>query len=166
MKRTPFAKWPCSIARTVDLLGDWWTPLVLREAFYGTRRFDGFERTLGIGRNVLTQRLNRLVDEGALERVPYQQRPLRHEYVLTEKGCELFPILAAINRWGDRWLTGESGPPVVLHHTTCGHDTEAVVVCDHCREPLRAEDIRPRLGPGFPARLREAALTTGRFDAE
>ena len=98
-----------------------------------------------------------------LKRVPYQQRPTRYEYLLTEKGRELFPILAAINRWGDRWLTSESGPPVVLRHTSCGHDTEAVVVCAHCHEPLRAEHITPRLGPGFPPRLRETALATGRF---
>jgi DNA-binding HxlR family transcriptional regulator len=163
VKRTRFASWPCSIARTVDLLGDWWTPLVLREAFYGTKRFDDFERILGIGRNVLTQRLNRLVDEDVLERVPYQDRPLRHEYVLTEKGRELFPILAAINRWGDRWLASVAGAPIVLHHTTCDHDTHALVVCEYCREPLDLDDIAPRLGPGFPERQRKAALATGRF---
>src|SRR5436190_6121311 len=86
VKRTPFSRWPCSVARTVDLLGDWWTPLVLREAFYGVRRFDEFQRTLGIGRNVLTQRLTRLVDEGLLERVAYCEHPPRHEYRLTDKG--------------------------------------------------------------------------------
>src|ERR1700682_4106352 len=85
MKRTSFARWPCSIARTVDLLGDWWTPLVLRECYLGTRRFEDFQRNLSIGRNVLTQRLNRLVDEALLERVPYQQGPVRNHYVLTPK---------------------------------------------------------------------------------
>lgn len=163
MKRTRFARWPCSIARTVDLLGDWWTPLVLREAFYGTTRFDGFESMLHIGRNVLTQRLNRLVDEGVLKRVAYQERPMRYEYLLTEKGRELFPIIAAINRWGDRWLAPEAGPPVVLHHTGCDADTQALVVCEHCREPLTIDEISVHLGPGFPERLRDAALATGRF---
>lgn len=163
MKRTPFAKWPCSIARTVDLLGDWWTPLVLREAFYGTKRFDDFQRVLGIGRNVLTQRLNRLVTEEILERVPYQDRPVRYEYVLTGKGRELFPVLAAINSWGDRWLAPDAGPPVVLRHEPCGHDTHAEVVCASCRAPLELDDIEVRLGPGFPDRHREAALATGRF---
>lgn len=166
VKRTSFASWPCSIARAVDLLGDWWTPLVLREAFYGTKRFDEFEQVLGIGRNVLTQRLNRLVDEGVLERVPYQERPVRHEYVLTAKGRDLFPVLAAIHRWGDRWLADEAGPPVVLHHTACDHDTHAEVVCAHCREPLAIEDITPRLGPGYPDRHREAAFATGRFSTD
>ena len=163
MKRTRFDDWPCPIARATDLIGDWWTPLVLREAFYGTTRFDGFERTLRIGRNVLTQRLTRLVDEGVLERVPYQDRPVRYDYLLTEKGRDLFPIIAAINRWGDRWLAPEAGPPVVLHHATCAHDTAALVVCEHCREPLTSQDVSVRLGPGFPDRHRAAALATGRF---
>lgn len=163
MKRTPFRTWPCSIARTVDLLGDWWTPLVLREAFYGTKRFDDFQRVLGIGRNVLTQRLNRLVEEGIFERAPYQERPVRHEYVLTDKGRELFPVLAAINSWGDRWLASDAGVPVVLHHTSCDHDTNAVVVCSHCCGELELPDVQVRLGPGFPDRHRRAALATGRF---
>jgi DNA-binding HxlR family transcriptional regulator len=151
MKRTAFADWPCSLARSVDLLGDWWTPLVLREAFYGVRRFDDFQRRLGIGRNILTQRLNRLVAEGMFERQPYQDRPLRHEYVLTEKGRDFFPVVAAIVRWGDRWLAGDEGPPLVLHHTACDHDTQAEVVCSHCGEPLELREIRARPGPGFPA---------------
>lgn len=163
MKRTSFAKWPCSIARTVDLVGDWWTPLVLREAFYGTTRFDDFERILGIGRNVLTQRLNRLVEVGVLTRVPYQQNPVRHNYVLTEKGRDLFPILAAMGSWGDKWLANEDGPPVVLMHTACDHPANAEVVCSHCREPLDAREIKPNLGPGFPERHRASALATGRF---
>ena len=165
MKRTSFAKWPCSIARTVDLLGDWWTPLVLREAYYGTTRFDDFERVLGIGRNVLTQRLNRLVDADIFERVAYQDNPPRYDYVLTDKGRDFFPVLAAITSWGDRWLAPDDGPPVVLHHATCAHDTSAEVVCAHCREPLRLEDVTARLGPGYPVRHRAAALATGRFDA-
>ncbi len=165
MKRTPFSGWPCSIARTVDLLGDWWTPLVLREASFGVTRFDDFQRSLHIGRNILTQRLNRLVAEGLLERVPYQQRPPRHEYVLTEKGRDVFPVLAAIARWGDRWLAGEAGPPVVFHHHPCGHATHAEVVCAVCGEPLRLEDVHAELGPGFPAGLRAGTLTTGRFTA-
>jgi DNA-binding HxlR family transcriptional regulator len=163
VKRTRFAGWPCSIARTIDLLGDWWTPLVLREALYGTTRFDDFERTLRIGRNVLTQRLSRLVDVGILERVPYQNNPPRYDYLLTDMGRDVFPILAAIAGFGDKWLTGADGPPVVLHHTTCQHDTQAEVVCSHCRQPLHISDITTRLGPGYPARHRAAALATGRF---
>jgi DNA-binding HxlR family transcriptional regulator len=150
MKRTEFADWPCSIARSVDLLGDWWTPLVLREAFLGVRRFDDMQRSLGIGRNVLTQRLKRLVDEDMLDRVRYQEKPDRFEYVLTEKGRDFYPVLAAMITWGDRWLSGEEGPPIVLHHAPCGHDMTAKVVCSECGEPIRARDMRPRLGPGYP----------------
>ncbi|MGH8999369.1 MAG: winged helix-turn-helix transcriptional regulator [Acidimicrobiia bacterium] len=164
MKRTPFAQWPCSVARSMDLLGDWWTPLVLREAYYGTRRFDQMQRTLRIGRNVLTQRLGRLVDEGMLKRVLYQSKPDRYEYVLTDKGRDFFPVLVAMMAWGDRWLSDEKGPPVALRHTTCGRAMSAAVVCGECGAPLRLEEVRASLGPGFPDRLRPAAEATGRFE--
>jgi DNA-binding HxlR family transcriptional regulator len=147
VRRTGFADWPCSLARSVDLLGDWWTPLVLRDAYYGVRRFEDFQRSLGIGRNILTQRLSRLVDEGMLERRPYQDRPVRHEYVLTDKGRDFFPVVAAIVRWGDRWLAGDEGPPVTLHHVPCDHDMHAEVVCSQCREPLALRDVTARLEP-------------------
>jgi DNA-binding HxlR family transcriptional regulator len=150
VKRTPFADWPCSVARTVDILGDWWTPLVLRECYLGVRRFEDFQRSLGIGRNILTRRLTRLVDEGMLDRRPYQERPLRHEYVLTAKGRDFFPVIAAIMRWGDTWLGGDEGPPVVLHHRGCDHDMHAEVVCSHCGEQLTLRDVRGRPGPGLP----------------
>lgn len=153
MKRTRFSQWPCSVARTVDLLGDWWTPLVLRESFYGVRRFDDFQRSLKIGRNILTERLKRLVDEDLLDRVPYQHKPVRHEYVLTEKGRDFFPVLMAMMRWGDRWLAEESGPPVQLRHTRCDHEMHAEVVCSHCGEPVELRDVRARPGPGFPKAL-------------
>jgi DNA-binding HxlR family transcriptional regulator len=150
MKRTEFASWPCSVARTVDLLGDWWTPLVLREAFLGVRRFDDMQRELGIGRNVLTQRLKRLVEEGLLERILYQEKPDRYEYHLTDKGRDFYPVLAAMIAWGDRWLSGEEGPPIVLRHTACGHDMTAKVVCSECGEPIQAREVRASLGPGYP----------------
>jgi DNA-binding HxlR family transcriptional regulator len=151
VKRTPFADWPCSVARTVDLVGDWWTPLVLRECCYGVRRFEDFQRNLGIGRNILTQRLNRLVDEGLLERRRYHDHPVRHEYVLTEMGRDFFPVIAAMTRWGDRWLGGADGPPVVLHHASCDHDMHAEVVCSECGEQLELRDVSATLGPGHPA---------------
>lgn len=163
MKRTSFSNWPCSIARAVDLLGDAWTPLVLREAFYGIHRFDAFQQELGIARNTLTDRLRRLVDEGLLEKRPYQDEPRRYDYVLTEKGRDFFGVLAAISRWGDRWLAGEEGAPVAFHHDTCGHDTEAEVVCAVCREPLRAEDTSMRMGPGYPRRLSRRPDVRRRF---
>lgn len=143
MRRTSFADWPCSIARTADVVGDPWVLLILREAFRGATRFDGFEERLGIARNTLTQRLGRLVEEGILEKVAYQEHPERFDYRLTESGQDLYAVLAAMLAWGDRWRAPD-GPPVVLTHETCGHDTSAVVVCDHCREPLRPEHTAMR----------------------
>jgi DNA-binding HxlR family transcriptional regulator len=163
VKRTSFAKWPCSIARTVDLLGDWWTPLVLREAFYGVRRFEEFQASLGIGRNILTERLRRLVQQDLMERRKYQDRPQRYEYVLTTKGRDFYPVLAAIVAWGDRWLDRGKGAPVLLRHRTCGKITHAEVVCAECGEPLAARDMTVELGPGFPPKLVDNPITRARF---
>lgn len=134
----------------MDLLGDWWTPLVLREAFYGIRRFDAFQQSLGIARNTLTDRLRRLVDEGLLEKRPYQTEPVRHDYVLTEKGLDFYGVLLVMNRWGDRWLAGEAGPPVVVHHDVCGQESHAEVVCAACGESMTADNTSSRMGPGYP----------------
>jgi DNA-binding HxlR family transcriptional regulator len=150
----------------MDLLGDWWTPLVLRDSFYGIKRFDEFQRSLGIGRNVLTDRLRSLVEAGLLERVRYQEKPARYEYVLTESGTDFFPVLAAMTRWGDRWLAGEEGPPIEVRHTPCGHEAEATVVCSHCGRPVERKDVTLRPGPGYPPKLREWAAASGRFDTE
>lgn len=162
MKRTSFAGWPCSVARTVDLLGDWWTPLVLRDAMSGIRRFEEFERSLGLSRNVLSQRLSRLVDEGLLAKVAYQERPVRYEYRLTDKGRDFFGVIAALMAWGDRWLATD-GPPVNLRHTTCGQVTTAHVVCSACGEHLELDEVRGEPGPGFPKRLRATATRESRF---
>jgi DNA-binding HxlR family transcriptional regulator len=140
----------------MDLLGDWWTPLVLRQAFFGSRRFDEFQNALGIGRNVLTQRLKRLVAEGLFERRLYQSRPPRYDYVLTEKGADFLGVLASIMSWGDRWLDREKGAPVLLRHVPCGRVTRAEVVCEHCREQLTRRTLELLPGPGLPERAREA----------
>jgi DNA-binding HxlR family transcriptional regulator len=153
MRRTSFSGWPCSIARTADLLGDAWTLLVLREVFYGESRFERLQQSLGAPRNTLTDRLRRLVDAGLLDRHAYQTDPVRRDYVLTEKGRDFFGVLAAMVSWGDRWLTDDGGVPVVLHHRACGHDAHAEVVCSECQAPLRASDVTARPGPGYPARL-------------
>ena len=153
MRRTSFANWPCSVARTMDLLGDWWTPLVLREATYGIRRFDDFQRELGIARNTLAERLRRLVEAGLFEKRVYEDLPVRYEYLLTEAGREFYQVLLAMTSWGDRWLAEESGPPIVTRHETCGHDFHAEVVCSHCREPVALADVAPRPGPGYPVKL-------------
>lgn len=150
MTRTSTADWPCTIARTVDLIGEGWTLLVMRQACLGTRRFEDFQRSLGIARNILTLRLNRLVEEGLLARVEYQDRPVRQEYRLTEKGRDVYPILAAMAAYGDKWLVGDEGTPLVLRHTSCGHDMHAVVTCSECAEPLDVRRVEARMGPGYP----------------
>ncbi|MFI5778103.1 winged helix-turn-helix transcriptional regulator [Nocardia sp. NPDC051570] len=163
MKRTSFANWPCSIARTMDLLGDWWTPLVLREAFYGIRRFDEFQQELGIARKTLSERLRRLVEADLLEKRIYETTPIRYEYLLTDSGRDFFHVLLAMTAWGDRWLSGEGGVPVIAHHTTCGHDAEAKVVCSHCDQPMDWDNVTCRPGLGYPAKLLTRPAVRRRF---
>jgi DNA-binding HxlR family transcriptional regulator len=152
VKRTDTSGWPCTIARSVDVLGDHWNLLLIREACLGTRRFDDFQAALGIGRNMLSRRLGRLCDEGVLSRVEYQPSPRRYEYRLTDKGRDVYPILAAMAAWGERWLTGPEGSPLVLHHAACDHDMRAVVVCSECEQPLDVRQVRATVGPGHPDR--------------
>ena len=151
VKRTDTSDWPCTIARSAAVLGDHWNLILIREACLGTRKFDDFQAALGIGRNILIRRLTGLVDEGLMRRVQYQEHPPRHEYRLTDKGRDAYPILAAMAAWGDRWLVGDEGTPLVLHHTACDHDMHAVVVCSECDEPLDVREIRALRGPGVPA---------------
>src|SRR3954452_21769932 len=122
MRRTSFAEMDCSVAQSLEVVGEWWSLLIVRDCFQGIRRFEAFQRHLGIARNVLTERLQRLVDEGILERHPYQSNPERFEYRLTEKGLDLYPVIIGLLRWGDKWASGEVGPPVILTHKACGHD--------------------------------------------
>lgn len=135
----------------MDLLGDQWTLLVLREAFLGETRFERFQASLGIARNTLTERLDRLSGAGMLDRVRYQGKPARYEYVLTDMGRDFFPALAAMIRWGDRWLDDGAGPPATLRHADCGQLTHAEVSCTHCGGPLSADRVAFEPGPGLPA---------------
>lgn len=127
----------------MDLLGDQWTMLVLREAFLGETRFERFQSSLGIARNTLTERLDRLTGAGLLRRSRYQLKPARYEYLLTEMGRDVLPVLVAIMRWGDRWLGGPQGenpwPPAIVRHTDCGRQTNADINCTHCGGPLTAD---------------------------
>ena len=150
MKRTDTSGWPCNIARSANVLADLWNVLLIRQACLGTRRYDDFQRALGIGRNILTMRLRGLVDEGILERVEYQANPARREYRLTDKGRDAYAVLAAMAAWGERWLAGPAGSPIDLHHTRCDRDMHAVVVCSECREPLDVREVLARPGVGFP----------------
>lgn len=143
MRRTRFDDWPCPIARTTDLIGDWWTPLVMRQAFLGNRRFEQFQEALGVSRAVLTERLGRLVDEGLLEKRLYEERPPRHEYRLTDKGRDFWPVLAAMWRWGQDWMPDDADPSLADRQT--GEPVRPLVVDEHTGEALdvRRLTLRP-----------------------
>lgn len=138
----------CSIARTLEIIGDRWTLLILRDAFRGIRRFDDFRRDLGIAKPVLADRLRRLVEAGIMERQLYSEHPPRHEYRLTRMGVDLSPALVALMRWGDTWLAGAEGPPTVLVHEPCGHPLDLSFICWACNETFTPGAIRSRPGPG------------------
>jgi DNA-binding HxlR family transcriptional regulator len=148
MKRTQFADQPCAVARTMDIVGELWSFMIIRNVFLGVRRFEGLRENLGISRKVLTERLELLVKRRILERRLYQERPARHEYRLTPMGVDLFPVLMALARWGNKWLVDEKGAPIEFVHRKCGHVTTARVVCEHCGEDLGAHNVRPQLGRG------------------
>ena len=137
-----------SVGRTLQVFDDPWTFAVLREAFFGVRRFDDFAGHLDISRNVLSNRLEHLVAQGVLEKRLYQSRPDRYEYRLTDRGRDMYPIFLALMRWGDRWLAGPDGVPLVLVHRPCGATTAPNPVCDSCGEPLQARDMDYKPGPG------------------
>ena len=136
MRRTRFDDAPCPIARTTDLIGDWWTPMVMREAFSGVRRFGEFAERLEIPKAVLTARLARLVEEGMLDRVEYQPNPPRYEYRLTDKGRAFWDVLAAMWRWGSDWMWDGDGPPVALKHRGTGEVIQPLVIDENTGEPL------------------------------
>ncbi|MBW2280062.1 MAG: helix-turn-helix transcriptional regulator [Deltaproteobacteria bacterium] len=147
---------PCSIARSLAVVGDRWTLLILREVFSGVTRFDAFRSRLGISRNVLADRLHRLVGEGILEMRPYQEAPRRHAYELTEAGADLYPVLLSLMAWGDRWRAGPEGPPIRLVHR-CGAHVRPAPTCEECGEPLRAGEVRALAGPGLLSPRRRRA---------
>ncbi|KAA0022664.1 winged helix-turn-helix transcriptional regulator [Antrihabitans cavernicola] len=147
MQRTNFGDMVCSIARTLDVIGEQWSPLVLRDVWVGLNRFDQLQADLGISRKVLTERLNHLVDEGVLERRPYDARP-RYDYHLTQKGTELVDLLMVMAGWGDKWTAGDAGPPVLYRHNACGEISKVDLRCAQCGEAMHAGDIDLLPGPG------------------
>lgn len=148
MQRTDFSAMVCSIARSVAVAGEPWSPLVLRDVWVGINRFDDMQRDLGISRKVLAERLRHLVEAGMLERRPYSESPVRHEYVLTRKGSEFVDVLMAMAAWGDRWTAGAAGPPALRRHRACGHVTGVELHCTACGEVLHSTDVDVELGPG------------------
>lgn len=139
----------CSIARALEVLGERWTLLIVRDVLLGVRRFDDFQRSLGVARNVLTDRLGRLVEAGVLERVPYQQRPARYEYQLTEIGRELAVPVVGLMQWGDRHLAGPAGPPRLARHRDCGGELRATLACTGCDRSVSAGDVEVVPGPAL-----------------
>jgi DNA-binding HxlR family transcriptional regulator len=148
MQRTSFSTMACSIARSLDVVGEPWTPLILRDLWLGRNKFEDIQRNLDISRKVLTERLKTLVEQGVVERRPYQRDPERYEYLLTDKGEELVSILLALMAWGDRWTTKDEGAPMLLRHTLCGKRTHAAVTCSCCGERLLIGDVKIAPGPG------------------
>ena len=132
----------CSIARTLEVLGERWTLLVIRDVFSGRRRFDQIRESLGVARNVLSARLAWLVDEGILEKRRYRDRPPRWEYFLTEKGLDLWPVMVALVHWGDQYLAGADGPPMVIVHKGCGGTVDDRRICERCGRHLVVTDAR------------------------
>lgn len=138
----------CSVARTVSVVGDRWTLLVLRDCFLGVRRFEDFQQRLGISRPMLIDRLRKLVQAGVLKKVAYRDAPKRYEYRLTPKGLDLHPVLMAIVHWGDTHMAGEGGRPLLHRHDGCGHLFDPVTVCSECKAALLPKEIAVERGPG------------------
>jgi len=149
MKRTSLGDQPCSIARALDVAGEWWTPLILRDIVYGIRRFREIQEDLGISANVLSDRLRTLVAAGIVQARVYQQGPERHEYHLTEKGADLLPALLALMRWGDKWAWATAGGPVRVLHDHCGGDVTVEIRCPHCDRATDPGELRAVLSDEF-----------------
>ncbi len=147
VERKSFSGMHCSVAQCLEVVGEWWSMLIVRDAFLGVCRFDDFQARLGISRNVLNQRLAHLVDAGVLTKTPYREHPPRYDYRLTDKGRDLWPVLNAMRQWGDAHAAPD-GPPLELVHRNCGEVSDAVLTCSTCGEPMRVRDVRARPGPG------------------
>lgn len=156
MRWQDVGKLDCTIARTLSVIGDRWTLLVLRDAFLGQRRFDDFQASLGLTRHRLADRLAKLVRHGVLRRERYQERPPRFEYRLTAKGLDLYGVIVTIADWGDAHMRPRKGPPIERVHRGCGHATTLRLACEHCGQQVTARDMTARPGPAYRAREENA----------
>jgi DNA-binding HxlR family transcriptional regulator len=161
MRRKSFEEMNCSVAQTLEVVGEWWSMLIIRDCFLGITRFEDFHERLGISRNILTDRLEHLVKRGVLVKIPYQDHPARYDYRLTDKGRDLWLVLTAMREWGDRWEAAD-GPPVIVEHRACGYETTVLPTCSFCGEPLDARGVRARPGPGAENRPAAALLPSAR----
>ncbi|MGB8858275.1 MAG: helix-turn-helix domain-containing protein [Ilumatobacteraceae bacterium] len=158
MKRSSVSHMNCSVARSLEIVGEWWTLLIVRNIMLGQRRFEAIQADLGIARNILSDRLTTLVGAGVIERIKYQDHPERFEYHLTEKGRDLYPVIAALMAWGDKWESPD-GPPLVMRHTCAGRG-DAVLVCSACGEPMELGVVRAKAGPGMRRVAAAESVTT------
>ncbi len=147
----------CSVARTVAVIGDRWSLLILRDCFLRIRRFEEFQSRLGVTRHILADRLKKLVRFGVLRRTPYQDKPPRYEYILTQKGLDLYPVVMAIVHWGDIHMVDERGRPMLHEHKRCGKLFDPGLVCSECGEPILAKEVHVHTGPGAAADAEELA---------
>ena len=143
----------CSMARGLAIFGDRWTLLIIRDCFRRMRRFSDFQKSLGITKHRLSDRLTRLVEEGILTKVPYDASGKRFEYRLTEKGLDLYPVLMSVVQWGDKWVDDDDGAPVIYTHKLCGKHTQPCYTCDCCGEEIHARDLEPEAGPGVTKKI-------------
>jgi DNA-binding HxlR family transcriptional regulator len=139
----------CSIARTLSIVGDRWTMLVIRDVFLGIRRFEGMQRDLGLTPHRLSDRLRKLVRDGILARVEYEKHPPRFEYRLTKKGIDLYPLMVVMVEWGDRWMAGGAGVPVELVHRPCGHSIRPELTCPSCKSKIEPREMSALAGPAL-----------------
>ena len=147
MERKSFSEMHCSVAQCLEVVGEWWSLLIVRDAFLGIGRFDELQARLGISRNILNQRLARLVEAGVLIKVPYTEHPPRFEYRLTDKGRDLWPVITTMRQWGDKYAA-PNGVPLQVVHKECGQVSQARLVCSACGEPIGPRDVKAIPGPG------------------
>ena len=145
MSRSDLSRTTCTVARTIEIVGDAWALMILREMFLGSHRFDELQQLTGASPLILSRRLKRFESERIVERRPYSERPPRHEYRLTRKGRDLWPLIIALKEWGDRWLDRKGPHPVTLRHTGCGQSTRPIMVCSACGDTIDATTARPHL---------------------
>jgi DNA-binding HxlR family transcriptional regulator len=142
----------CSAARALEMVGERWTLLIVRDAlFAGATRYSDFQKSLGIATNILKTRLDGLVDGGIMQRHKYSEQPELYEYLLTDKGRELLPVVLALTEWGDRWMSPDAGPPILYEHSMCGGPVSQRIVCANCGEVHDLTEVHARIGPGMTA---------------
>ena len=145
MRTSQLVKMTCTIARSVDAIGDPWTVMIMKELFLGQKRFDDFQMYTGMSPHLLSVRMKKLEKHGIVKRRAYQERPTRYEYRLTDKGIDLWPVLVAFKDWSARWGKWPNGEPLSIRHKVCGQVTALKIVCSHCSEPINARDVRQEM---------------------